>query len=48
MDVYVQRKMRIGTILELNLHNVRIPTLSAKSGNVQDDSRIAQGVKICE
>ena len=44
MDVYVQRKMRIGTIPELNLHNVRIPTLSAVSGIVPDDSRIAQGV----
>ena len=43
-DVYVQRKVRIGTIRELHLREVRIPTLSADSGIVPDNSRIAQGV----
>ena len=42
--VNVQRKVRIGTIPELYLRIVRIPTLSADSGIVPDDSRIAQGV----
>ena len=42
--VYVQRKVRIGTIPELYLRIVRIPTLSADSGIVPDNSRIAQGV----
>ena len=42
--MYVQRKVRIGTIPELYLHIVRIPTLSADSGIVPDNSRIAQGV----
>ena len=42
--VYVQRKVRIGTIPELYLRIVRIPTLSANSGIVPDNSRIAQGV----
>ena len=36
--------MRIGTIPELHLRIVRIPTLSADSGIVPDNSRIAQGV----
>ena len=44
LDIYVQRKVRIGTIPELYLHIVRIPTLSADSGIVPDNSRIAQGV----
>ena len=43
-NVYVQRKVRIGTIPELYLRIVRIPTLSADSGIVPDNSRIAQGV----
>ena len=34
--------MRIDTIPELYLRNVRIPTLSADSGIVPDNSRIAQ------
>ena len=42
--IYVQRKMRIGTIPELYLRIVRILTLSADSGIVPDNSRIAQGV----
>ena len=42
--IYVQRKVRIGTIPELYLRIVRIPTLSADSGIVLDNSRIAQGV----
>ena len=42
--VYVQRKVRIGTIPELYLRIVRIPTLSADSGIVPDNSRIAQWV----
>ena len=42
--IYVQRKVRIGTIPELYLRIVRIPTLSADSGIVPDNSRIAQGV----
>ena len=42
--IYVQRKVRIGTIPELYLRIVRIPTLSADSGIVPDSSRIAQGV----
>ena len=42
--IYVQRKVRIGTILALYLRIVRIPTLSADSGIVPDNSRIAQGV----
>ena len=36
--------MRIGTIQELYLRIVRIPTLSADSRIVPDNSRIAQGV----
>ena len=44
IDIYVQRKVRIGTIPELYLRIVRIPTLSADSGIVPDNSRIAQGV----
>ena len=41
----VQRNVRISTIPELRyLRNVRIPTLSADSGIVRDNSRIAQGV----
>ena len=43
-SVHVQRKVRIGTILELYLRIVRIPTLSDDSGIVPDNSRIAQGV----
>ena len=43
-DIYVQRKVRIGTIPELYLRIVRIPTLSADSGIVPDNSRIAKGV----
>ena len=43
-DIYVQRKVRIGTIPELYLRIVRIPTLSADSGIVPDNSRIAQGI----
>ena len=43
-NVYVQRKARIGTIPELYLRIVRIPTLSADSGIVPDNSKIAQGV----
>ena len=43
-NIYVQRKVRIGTIPELYLRIVRIPTLSADSGIVPDNSRIAQGV----
>ena len=42
--VYVQRKVRIGTIPELYLRIVRIPTLSADSGIVPDNSRIAQEI----
>ena len=42
--IYVQRKVRIGTIPEMYLRIVRIPTLSADSGIVPDNSRIAQGV----
>ena len=44
MYIYVQSKVRIATIPELYLCNVRIPTLSADSGIVPDNSRIAQGV----
>ena len=44
IHVYVQRKVRISTIPELYLRKVRIPTLSADSGIVPDNSRIAQGV----
>ena len=44
IHVYVQRKVRIGTIPELYLCKVRIPTLSADSEIVTDNSRIAQGV----
>ena len=40
----VQRKVRIGTFPEMYLRIVRIPTLSADSGIVPDNSRIAQGV----
>ena len=45
-SVYVQRKVRIGTIpaVQLYLRIVRIPTLSADSGIVPDNSRVAQGV----
>ena len=43
-NAYVQRKVGIGTIPELYLRIVRIPTLSADSGIVPDNSRIAQGV----
>ena len=42
--VYVQHKVRIGTIPELYLRKVRIPALSANSGIVLDSSRIAQEV----
>ena len=42
INVYVQRKMRIGTIPELYLRKVRILTLSADSGIVPDNSRMAQ------
>ena len=45
MYIYVQRKVRIGTIPELYLRKVRIPTLSADSWIVPDNSRIAQGVR---
>ena len=44
ISVYVQRIVRIGTIPETYLRIVRIPTLSADSGIVPDNSRIAQGV----
>ena len=44
MYVYVQRIVGIGSIPELYLRIVRIPTLSADSGIVPDNSRIAQGV----
>ena len=44
MHIYVQRKVRIGTIPELYLRIVRIPVLSADSGIVPNNSRIAQGV----
>ena len=40
---YVQCKVRIDTIPELYLRNVRIPTLIVDSGIVPDNSRIAQG-----
>ena len=42
--VYVQHKVRIGTILKLYLPEVRIPTLSADSRIEPDNSRIGQGV----
>ena len=42
--VYVLRKVRIGTIPELYLREVRITRLPADSGIVPDNSRIAQGV----
>ena len=44
LSIYVQRKVRIGTIPELYLRIVRIPSLSADSGIVPDNSRIVQGV----
>ena len=46
LSVYVQRKVKIGTIPipEFYLRNVRIPTLSANSGIVRDNSRIVQGI----
>ena len=40
MYVYVQRIVRICTIPELYLRIVRIPTLSADSGIVPDNSRL--------
>ena len=43
-NAYVQCKVRIGAIPELYLRIVRIYTLSADSGIVPDNSRIAQGV----
>ena len=42
--IFVQPKVRIGTIPELYLRKVRIPTLSADSGIVLDNFRITQGV----
>ena len=43
-NIYVQRKVRIGTIPELYLRILRIPTLAADFRIVPDNSRIAQGV----
>ena len=42
-DVYVLRKVGIGAIPELHLRKVGIPTLSANSRIVPDNSRIVQG-----
>ena len=42
--IFVQRKVRIGTIPKLYLLKVRVSALSADSGIVLDNSRIAQGV----
>ena len=42
--IYIQRKVRIGTIPEFYLRKVRILDLSADSGIVLDNSRNAQGV----
>ena len=42
--VYVQRKVRIDTMSEWFLREVRIPTLSAESGIVRDNSGIRQVV----
>ena len=42
--VNVQRKVRIGIIPGLYLRIVRFPTLSADSGIVPDNSRIAQEI----
>ena len=40
INIYVQRKVRIGTIPELYLRIVRIPTLSADSVSVSIDQTI--------
>ena len=42
-NIYVLRKVGIGAIPELHLRKVGIPTLSANSRTVPDDSRIVQG-----
>ena len=42
-NIYVQRKVRIGTIPELYLRIVRIPTLSADSGIVPDILELRKG-----
>ena len=41
--IYVLRKVGIGTIPELHLRKVGIPTLSTDSRIVPDNSRIVQG-----
>ena len=43
VHVYVLRKVGIGAIPELHLRKVGIPTLSANSRIVPDNSRIVQG-----
>ena len=46
IHIYVRRKVRIGAIPEFVLRKVGILTLSANSGNVPDNSRIAQGIYV--